>query len=440
MKHLHQFIAGLALTWLTLFSGIALAGSSISLALYPWVPRYDQFVQSIQTRWQQAHPDVQLKIVPQDQWDGGYSNDPTPEMDVFVFDATFLNQFRRNGYLSPLNAAEINNLGDFVPYAIQGVRQGEHYSAIPLLGCTNVLFYSKYDPPMQSVNTLNDLRGALNRCTYTSDVPPDIRGLMVKGSGSTNSYRYVELYFSQYGKFPDPNAIHDPVVIQNGREMLSIGSYLNANENSDDPYIYANWMSQGHGRAMVGYTEAMSSMSPALRSHIDFKLMPFSNTDNAPLFYSDVIGIHSKTTQRALAVELANMLASTDNVSQSIRAENGQPAQYLMPTRWSIFSQMSSDPLYWKMGKMVFDAKPTLYVLGDNAREWLETIKKPVNQALWNNYPCGCDIDAGPVPNYAQAQQVCPALCAAQGGWNGQWTNAIPGHASVCGCNTCPIK
>lgn len=419
-----------------LSSGIAQAGQTITLGLYPNVPRPDQFVQSIQTRWQQAHPDVILTIAP--SWDGGYDNDPTPAMDVFVFDATFLQQFKQAGFLSPLQPEEVANLADFLPYAINGVQQGGLYYAIPLLGCTNVMFYWKDDSRVAATNNLTSLQQALNSCTYTSDVPPDRRGLMIDGSAGSNNYRYVELYFSQYGKFPASSAPLDEKTLNNGRNILTLGSFLNANTKSSNPYIYSTWFSRSHGRTMVGYTESMSAMSPDMRSRVAFKPMLFSNTNNRPLFYSDVIGINSQTKVRSLAVELANMLASTDNVVASIGASGGQSPQYLMPTRPSVFQKLGGDPLYASIYTMATTSNPVLFALGSDARSWLKSVQTPANHALWANYRCGCDVDAGFVADYARAQRICPSLCESHGGWNGQWTNQIPGHDSVCGCNVCP--
>lgn len=47
---------------------------------------------------------------------------------------------------------------------------------------------------------------------------------------------------------------------------------------------------------------------------------------------------------------------------------------------------------------------------------------------------CG-DVDAGPIWNNQQAQQICPGVCTQyQLRWNGQWTTTQPAVMSVCGC------
>jgi thiamine pyridinylase len=434
----HRPLATLITTVILLAGNLAQAGQ-ITLALYPYVPRIEQFKQSIQSRWNQAHPDVDLVFA--EDWDGGYSNNPTDAMDVFVFDATFLKQFKSSGYLSPLSAGDISNLGDFVPYAINGMKIGDSYYAIPLLGCTNVMFYLGSDKPVAAATSLSALKTNLNSCTYTSEIPPDRRGLMIKGDSGDNNYRYVEMYYSQYGKFPDNSINLDQAVVSNAKTMLGLGGYLNATTSSSDSYIYANWFSLNYGRTMVGYTESMSAMPAALRSQIAFKPMLFSDKNNSPLFYSDVIGVNSKTKNRTLALALANMLASTDNVVASIGPSGNQSAQYLMPVRTSVFGKLeAADPIYFSIHKMLMQSNPVLFALNENARTWLAQIKTPANTAFWSGYQCGCDMASNPAAaDYAQAKQVCPTTCKDHGGWNGQWTNVIPGHPSGCGCNTCPI-
>jgi len=53
---------------------------------------------------------------------------------------------------------------------------------------------------------------------------------------------------------------------------------------------------------------------------------------------------------------------------------------------------------------------------------------------------CGCvvdkDVDAGPIWNQKDAEKKCPAVCKKDGAtWNGQWKTTVPGKMSVCGCS-----
>src|SRR5215203_2651759 len=58
----------------------------LNVALYPYVPRLDQFKTVISAAWAQQMPNVTLNYV---DWDV-YSQDPPKDLDVFVFDGIFL--------------------------------------------------------------------------------------------------------------------------------------------------------------------------------------------------------------------------------------------------------------------------------------------------------------------------------------------------------------
>ncbi len=458
-------------TWTRVISGLAIASfflatilgfsppawsvsnqKTLTVALYPWVPRLEQFKQSIQTAWQQIEPEVTLQILSSQEWDGGYHNEPPQNADVYVFDAIFLNYFRSHGWLLPLNSQEIEAADDFLPYAINGVKDHKAentYYAIPQLGCTNILFYWNTDIALQKASKLDDIYHTIGQCSYTSQQPPDQQGLMVDLAGSTtNACLYIDALASITDKFPVPEPWNQQEVDQNAianlRKLLKMSSYYNATQDTSDPYIRANWFSNGKGRAVVGFTESMSAMNPDYLKKIDFKLMPLADDDRQALFYADVIGIHPQAVERGnrdLAVKLANLLASSDYMVKSISADESGIPQYLMPTRHTVFTQLSqSYPTYQKMYDLINTANPILFTLDNDAKNWLNTMAKTIKQEIRDNYTCGCDLNAGAIWSQQDAQNKCPNTCANSGGWNGQWLTTEPGVNSVCGCNTCTIK
>lgn len=403
----------------------------------------------IEAAWQRAQPGVPLTILPPERWDGGYSNDPPEGVDVYVFDAIFFNYFAAQGWLLPLQASEIDDIDDFVSYAIGGVRTGDAYYAIPMLGCTNILFYWDSDAQLDEAGTLDDIYEAVGGCPYTSQIPPDPRGLMVDmAGGTTNACLYIDATASTTGVFPVPQPWSrqevNPDAMSHLREMLTMASYFNGTEDPGAPYQRARWFSDGHGRAVVGFTESMSAMSPAALARLAFKVMPLSDRDSRPLFYSDVIGIHpnaAKQGKRALAVQLANLLASAQIMTASLGPDQSGGPQYLMPTRHAVFDALAKPyPIYGKMHQLVNDADPLLFTLDAQARTWLNTMKGTLQSMVVEGYPCGCDFDAGPIWSQQDAERKCPPVCSAHGGWNGQWTTTQPGRDSVCGCNACPIE
>lgn len=46
------------------------------------------------------------------------------------------------------------------------------------------------------------------------------------------------------------------------------------------------------------------------------------------------------------------------------------------------------------------------------------------------------DVNAGPIFDNGQAQNICPKVCGKFYNWNGQWRTTQPGQQSVCGCCT----
>ncbi|PTW61760.1 carbohydrate ABC transporter substrate-binding protein (CUT1 family) [Breoghania corrubedonensis] len=430
----------------------ALAQQSLTVGLYPWVPRLAQFEQAITAAWAQVEPNVQLVFLTADQWDGGYDMNPPANADVFVFDAMFFQDFLGGNYLEAMTPAEIQNANDLIPYARDGVQSNGNYYAIPLLGCSNVLFYQKGDQQLAAATTFNEVSNALNQCTYTSQIPPDRRGLMTDMSGgTTNAALYLDIAHAMTGTYPlplppTPQDLNTNAIAEQ-KTMLATASYFNATVANDNSYQQSIWFSEGFGRAVVGYTESMSQMSDATRANIAFKVMPFGDGTEQPLFYADVISVNTTTSQRntrTLAVKLANLMASTDVVVDSIGATATEPVpQYLMATRASVFQQLSQQfPLYQDMWNMVNNANPLMFALAGDARSWLDAMKNVIKTDVRSNYQCGCDFKASQtIANNNAAPAICSSTCQPHGGWNGQWTNAYPAaqDGSVCGCNACPL-
>ncbi|ONB93523.1 thiamine pyridinylase, partial [Burkholderia pseudomallei] len=434
-------------------AGDAAAVGQLTVALYPWVPRVDQFKRAIETEWKKAQPGVALRFVSAHAWDGGYRNDPPASADVYVYDAIFLDYFRSQNWLEPLAADEIQHIDDFLPYAIQGVKAGDRYYSIPQLGCANVLFYRKDDAALAAATTLTQVRGALEQCTFTSEIPPDRRGLMVDMSGrTTNAALYLDAAHSRTGAYPLPlpwnaNDLNGEA-LGSLRALMAMSSWPNATAELPGQYDRSVWFSDGEGRAVIGYSESMSAMSEAARRDLDFKFLPLSDTPQPPLFYADVIGVNTTTHARgtrALAVQLANVIAASSTMVQSVGPDGSGVPQYLFSARRSVLHTLAQRyPLYRKMVALLDAREPVMFKIDAQSRNWLASMSGPIAQRARADYPCGCDIDTAlPIADYRGAQAVCPTVCAAQGGWNGQWTNqspAAPAARSACGCNACPTS
>ena len=427
--------------------------TELTVGLYPYVPRLEQFKTAIRTEWAKVQPTVSLKFISPKEWDGGYKKDPPANADVYVFDAMFFEYFKSKDWLEPMQASEVKGLNDFVKYAIDGVKVGEQYYAIPQLGCANLLFYQKDDTELANSTTLSKINSVLSQCTYTSKIPPDRRGLMLDmAGGTTNAALYLDTAHSLTGKYPFPLPWNESQInttaMNNMRKLLVMASYENGTASLSDPYERAKWFSNGWGRAFIGYTESMSAMSKEMQQNIGFKVMPLSDDNNPPVFYADVIAVNTTTQQRGtryLAVQLANVMAASATMVASIGPDSDNPyPQYLMATRPSVFQTLASSfPLYQNMYNLITD-NTIMFNVSDQSRQWLDAMKNTISANARQNYPCACDYPTSKrIPNNSAAPPICEATCEDRGGWNGQWTNdppAAPKGKSVCGCTACPVS
>ncbi len=384
---------GLALLVILTLIGLTFPvhATELNVALYPYVPRPDQFKTVLSASWNRIHPDVPLNFV---TWDC-YSADPPSSLDVFVFDAIFLSSFQARGYLDPIQRCEIDGVDDYLSFALEGCRLGQAYGAIPQLACTHVLFYRKGDDEIARAETLSGLTRVLGEHTYTGIVPPEGVGLMVNLSGkSTDACLYVDALEDIYGVYTsDPPLAPDASKIcswsiQNLRQVLRMASVTNAQYSDSDSYIRGEWFGAGYGRALVGFTESISVMSDRGRQTVAFKPMPLADRTNVCLFYADVIGIHPATRDRgtrSLALELANLMASTSVVVDSIGPRTGAPyPQYLLPTRHSVFRSLElAFPLYAEMYEMVKSDEAVLFRLGADGRAWLPAMKAVIYRLIF---------------------------------------------------------
>lgn len=425
--------------------------TSLNVAIYPYVPRPEQFKSVIAAEWQKVQPNV--KIVWMDSWDGGYTMNPDPSYDVFVFDAIYYDYFRLNGYLYQLDKSQVDSIGDFLDYVITGVTVGNKLYAIPQLGCGDFLFYWKNDTALANASTITQIVSALGTCTYYDTTPPAGVGLMVDFSGgTTDASDYVVSLHETTNRFPVPLPYNpsqiDPVTAKNLQNIMSVSSFKDALYSNDAaPYQRGTWFGQGHGRAYVGFMESLSQVDPSKLGNIAFKPMPWSDNpagNQYPLFYSDVIAINTTTAGRGttqLAIQLANLMASSGVITKCFMASGTNGPQYLLPVRKSAYAALGAQyPLYNDMYAMMQKVKPTLFNLGSDAKNWLSAMKASMQSMMLANPKCYCDIKAGPIYSNADAQRICPVTCADQGGWNGQWTTTSPGVMSVCGCNCGAVK
>lgn len=431
--------------------------NTLRVGLYPYVPRPEQFKKVLIEEWDALRTGIALEIIVDDSvWDGGYKISPEG-FDVYVFDALFLNQYRKEGFLQPLSPQDINpnGLDDFFPYAIDGVKNSDNqtYSGIPLLGCTNILFYKK-SLNINSSSSFDDVKQAVKTCRYTGPVPGtgNRNGMMLDIAGSTtNGTFYIATQYAMYGQYPLPTPTSiDANVTQRLTELMEMSSYLNSTNGDYVPYQRGIWFGQGYGNSFVGFAEDMWGIAQGNRKKLpdDFSLMPLPlwnpGETNKPLFFADVIGVNPKGKNVNYAKKLAALLGSKDVVVKSTtgETEDGVP-QYLLLTLKSAFDELAkSYPMYNQMKAIASNPDINIFTLSDELYEWMDINKVAIKNDIRQDFSCGCDKTTDVFLNTSNAARECTSICGDLG-WNGQWTSArpyVPDTANgSCGCNVCEI-
>jgi thiamine pyridinylase len=368
-----------------------LSGESINVALYAWVPRYDQFQEVIGDAWSNLGTGVELNFV---DWDC-YSADPTPELDVFVFDAIFLTYFAKGGYLSPISPHSIKNHSDIFVFAQNGCKENGILYAIPQFACSNFFFCRKNDENCKKylkARTLVEMYELIGDNT-SPDIPPPLgEGLLADLSGSTTcACLYVDAEEDSMGFYtPCPPLPPASDLFPDALMNLQLVVHMAGAAQADywgGVFQRAVWFSNGHGKAMMHYSESMWKMSEETRENILFKVMPLGSTP-VNLFYIDAVGIKptSDPIRKALTLKLANLITSTRVLVDCLVpwGDDNSP-QYVLPVRKSIFKKMGkSYKLYRKLGEIMTECDPKAFRLGEDSKQWVAEQKKAIKQKIYD--------------------------------------------------------
>lgn len=436
----------------------------ITAAVYPYVPDTKSFTSSICSAWNKSGQTSKLYLIADENiWDGGYSSNPvytngsgtkTP-IDVFVFDAMYLEYWKTQ--TTPVPSGFISNQSDFVPYARTALTLHDNSMlALPMLGCTNIMFYRDSDKEMDSVTTLSKFMSVNPKGIYISPVPFDSTGAMMNMSGKTTiGVDYMVKGFLDNGKWPSMNPLN-PAIIQSMAELAETASYYNAltgtippKQGVEDQYIRAGYFSDGYGRTTIGFSESMSQMSANTRSQLKLKAFPWSDNNNAPvMFYADVVGVNSSSpylnNNGTLPFILANIMTEQHVMQSSIAPSSGD-LSYLFPARTSVLNTLSQqDSLYNQMAMILDSGTSILVNMPTTDRDSFHSFGGTVETATSKMFNGHCDKESSVFPgSNSQAPSICTPLCENSGGWIGSWTNksppAWPGY-SACGCAKCTSK
>jgi thiamine pyridinylase len=306
----------------------------LTVALYEIMPRPGQFSRALAAAWEKLHPDVPLTFI---TWNA-YATDPAPSVDVFEYDAMFLDRFVERGLIAPLTRADIDSPDDVLPLGFEASSEDGTLYAVPQSACAGLLIYRRGDTALEDAEGVTDVVQALGTRTYKGVKPPKGTGLLMDFSGMvTISCHYIEALQDNYGAYSeDPplagtSRLLDTWALRNvGDLFLAASPKEAAFMDPNDWYQRARWFGQGYGRAIESYAEGMSQMDAGTQSQLEFRLMPYSDRANVPLFFTNIVSLSPAVAsgpKRALAVELANLIAATETMVAGTGADGDASPQ-----------------------------------------------------------------------------------------------------------------
>ncbi len=364
------------------------AAPPLSVALYRYVPDLSRFKTAIQAEWMKRHPNQSLKFV---DWNC-YESEPQANVDVMVFDDMYLPHYVRQGYLLSLTDQDLENKDDFLPLALDASRIKGTLYGIPQILCTDLLYYRQGDRPLARVRTMDDLYRALGDRKGTSIIPGKNEGLLLEMATKTDIFSfYLDALIDHHQKYTDyasPVTAQElnPAVIkrfQRLEKMIGPNTFA-YRKPAGDSYYWARTFGQGHGRAFIGFSEAMSAMEGL--DQIDFTPISGCGHKNIPLFYVDSVGVNAAITadKREAAIELANVIAASDTMIRASEpnSTNTSP-QYLLPARYSVYDHLGQQyPVYTKLKKIATKPGNNVFRVDSYAADWFTPASERLAQAI----------------------------------------------------------
>lgn len=342
----------------------------LTLALYPYVPDLSRFKSVISEEWEQRHPEVQLEFI---DWDC-YSETLPENIDVFVYDAVYMNNYLKQGLLLPLTENDITDINDFFPFVMDTCTVDGVIYAVPEFLCSEFLYTRKSDTEMNEIENIRELYDVIGELDQNAGLLPVNEGLLVSipNKMSASFWLIQALVDAEQADlaelFPlDPNGIPQKASesLWMIRDMAGFED-MTLTTGNNDPYIFGEWFTDGVGRAYIGFSEAMSIMGDSTED-IVFRLYSMTDEKNIPLFYADLASVNANISKekRALAIELLNLITSTEVfVKASSPTEPDQNYQYLLTARKSAYAALGkNDPIYTELKSYVSDPDNHLFMV-----------------------------------------------------------------------------
>jgi thiamine pyridinylase len=375
----------------------------LNVGLYPYVPRPAQFELVVEADWRLAHPEVALNFVDYDC----YQSDPGADVDVFGFDCIYLSELAQAGFLTPISAGQIDDDGDFFPWALAACRYDGGFFAIPYLACAYSLVYRDGDDALAKALSLEDVYAVIGDAPDQSNPTPlPGKGLVLDlTGGTTDACFYLTTYEEITDKYPpdpplpDANDL-DPRVLAGLKKLRDMAGFAQASHN-DPADEQVTWFAKGLGKALVAPTEYMSYFPPAIVAASKLHVLPFDVQRATQPFYVDAIGINRRIdpAKLDLAVELANLVASAGSMAASLVPTGTSPnPQYLISVRPSVLGKLAETWPVYEMIEALVTTQGSPLRIGPTSRTWLDTTKGAIRDAIFD----GEHVSAAAYPHPSQ--------------------------------------
>lgn len=365
--------------------------TEITVAIYPWLPRPEQFKSVLAEKWKSVHSDIKLRFLDFDC----YHQDPFDSLDVFVYDGIFLKYFSSKGYLLPLSKSQIDDWEGFLPFAQDAASLDGKYYGAPYTGCANILVYRKSDIGLDTMKRdgIDALLSVLgNAATPNDTIPPVGKGMMMDLNSSSqimSLYAMTEMTLTkQYSTSPLlPDGDLDKNVISHLNTLCQITGRAQS-QYADPGGQRSKWFGQGYGRCFVGYTEDLCYLPGAATTDVKFRLLPVADSylPTTEEFYVDLASVNTKVRKDKipLALELLNMMTSAEVMYKSMIADNANDnPQFIMPVRGKVLADLVNvHPLYSNMAAIVLRWQPKPLLLDKDCKSWLSKNKAKLKASI----------------------------------------------------------
>jgi thiamine pyridinylase len=407
-QHRHHFFFALAtLVCVLVISTACLTASAedashrrtLKVVVYPFVPDHIGLFYDVKSQFEAKYPDIDLQIF---DLSNNYYDSTSPgaitntAADVYEVDTVFLQDLAAQNQIQPLPKELIPVENRYFSVANLASQYKKTWYGVPHWVCSNFLFFKK-DDPLAKAKTLMDIENSIG-------IQHDPgKGLLIDMKGKTTlGELYVNALIDKYGsveaaeKFLTPDNLDDSCVAALKRVIvLCDKGYGRDSDYHNVDGFYPRQFAWQRGRAMVGYTEAMSAtLSETINacpkeirinsSDIGVAPLSLSDKDAVPFAWVDSFCIAKTCKGQRLkdAAEFIRFMSDVAQVRNAVTAPTATQPRYLAPALKELFTDgivLMRCPLYKYEADTFAKAVP---VTGLNLENRLRAIGKKIDGLL----------------------------------------------------------